>query len=407
VKVAYVLKRYPRLSETFVVNEISGLEAAGISVQIHALGFPKEPRFHASIAAVHAPVDYVPSAASGIAESLDLLRDPQFGARYGEVMDFLDRVSPDERTALLVAGLHVAASARTAGVDHLHAHFMTSAAHVACVAHLFSGIPFSVTAHAKDIFTATVDRKLFQAVAARAETIITVSDYNVGFIRRNLLGETQASITRIYNGLNAGGRAAAPRLRDRRVLLAVGRLVPKKGFDLAIEALQDLPVETELVIIGDGEERDRLERLTERLRLGSRVTFLGSQRNDVVADWMGRARMLVAPFVVDADGNQDALPTVLIEALCAGLPVVTANIAGVPEIIDDGVTGYVVPTGSRSALVDRIVRLLRDDDVHAVMSASGPAIAFERFDHVHTIPAWLQAIGAGPVWVHSLAGGMS
>ena len=396
MKVGYVLKRYPRLSETFVVNEILGLEAHGVDVMIHALGFPEDPRFHPSLSMVAAEVLYVPSPgrSASIAAAHDMMRSPERLAAFPQVMAFLDLIDPRYRTDLLISGLHVAVSAATHGIDHLHAHFMTIAAHVAYVANLFSGIPFSVTAHAKDIFRVSVDGIVFREVAEAAETVITVSDYNVDFVRRRFLSGSPARVDRVYNGFDTSQRVRRDS-RDDRLVLCVGRLVEKKGIHLVVDAMSDLPDDTRLVIIGDGEERARIDNRVDVLGVRDRVQMLGAQPSDVVEAWMARASVLAAPFVVGADGNQDALPTVLIEALAAGLPVVAADIAGVPEIVDDGETGLVVPTGDQEAFVAALQRLIGPSELASAMSRRGPAIARARFDRDVTVPQWLRAVGLG------------
>ncbi len=160
-RVGYVLKKYPRLSETFILNEILGLEALGVPLRVFSLRLPDEGRFHADVARVRADIDYLPEMRSAATyEAFRVLSELPGSVRdrLGRVLAFLDRLPESRRPGLLVQSAHLAQGVLRHRIDHLHAHFMTIAAHAAYVAHLLTDVPFSVTAHAKDIFRTTVDR---------------------------------------------------------------------------------------------------------------------------------------------------------------------------------------------------------------------------------------------------------
>lgn len=384
--VGYILKQYPRLSETFILNEILGVERAGVKVSVHSLRHATEGRFHPAVADVAAMVHYPSntdrSALWGALRSLTDLRVE----RLGEVLEFAERLPEARRAKTVVGAIEVARRVIETGVDHLHAHFLTVAAHTAHIVHLMTGISYSVTAHAKDIYRHTVDWDVASRVAANAAAVITVCDANLEYLAHRLDG-SGANLVRIYNGLGPQAPAVGYDGRNTDRLLGVGRLVEKKGFDLLIEtvaSLRHIRPDIECVIAGDGDQRHQLERLAAELGVEDRVEFVGSVNQTQVAELMREATLLVAPCRVGADGNQDALPTVLIEALAAGLPAVTTAVAGIPEIITDGVEGRIVE-GDPARLCDTIAELLADPLTMRAMSAAGPLKANRRFDRTATI----------------------
>lgn len=393
LRVGYVLKKYPRLSETFILQEILGLEDAGAEVTVISLRLPDDGRFHAELARVRASVHYLPETGSAaFLEALRLAADPDTrrDAGLAAAVGFVDLLPAERRAGVLLQGIHLAGRIRALGLDHVHAHFATIAAHVAHVAHLLTGIPYSVTAHAKDVYRDAVDPVVFAAIAATATAVVTVCEANRRHILKHL-APAGSRVKRIYNGISLqefGNATASP--RDPTLIVAAGRLVEKKGFDVLLEAcaiLRDRGIAFRCEILGDGEERGRLEELRDSLSLGDRVRLAGAVPRDAILDAMRRARVLAAPCVAGADGNRDALPTVLLEALAAGLPSVATGIGGIPEILDHGVQGLLVPEREPVALADAIHHVLQDEATWRDMSAAARRRAEERFDRDATLPA--------------------
>jgi colanic acid/amylovoran biosynthesis glycosyltransferase len=393
MKVGYVVKRYPRLSETFILDEILGLEEAGLDVAIYSLMLPNDGRFHDDVKRVKSPARYLPPVTpqnvfGAFRAFRDMGVDP---SALDRAIEFVSRVPRVNRGSLLIQALHLADEAMKNGLDHLHAHFMTSPAQTTYLAHLFSGIPFSVTAHAVDIYGPNVEPESVKEIAEAAVTVVTVCEANERYLR-NLLGDG-VRIEVIYNGIFITGEHAENGGRDRRLLLAVGRLVEKKGYHVLLEAcriLRDRSVDFQCVLLGEGEERERLLEQRERLQLQDRVEMPGAASRTDVVRWMRRARVFAAPCVTAADGDRDALPTVLLEALSRGLPVVSTPIAGIPEIVDPGVEGLLVPPGDAGALAEAVGRLLGDDKMWSGMAAAGPAKAAARFDRRKSLPRLMQ-----------------
>jgi predicted glycosyltransferase/glycosyltransferase involved in cell wall biosynthesis len=387
-RVGYVLKKFPRLSETFILNELLGLEALGLDVEVHSLHpADPEPR-HAALARLRAPVQEVHGRGGEPIERLRVRLERDAGAAAAERVEaFLHRLPARRRPQVLAQALELAATVRARGITHLHAHFMTVAAHTAYVVHLVTGVPFTVTAHAKDIYRDGVDRAVFVEVAAAAASLVTVCVANERHIREHLTDD-RARIDVVYNGLPLDALPPPARDRDRGLVLGVGRLVEKKGFEVLVDAcriLRDRGRRFECVIVGDGDRRDAIAASIHAADLGGCVRMIGAAPQETVLELMGRARLLAAPCVTGTDGNRDALPTVIIEAIAMGLPVVTTPVGGIPEMVTDGVEGSIVSELDSIALADAIERLLADDDTWTRMAAAGPTTARTRFDQRVTI----------------------
>lgn len=408
MKVLYVLKRYPRLSETFVVRELLGLEAAGALVGIDALSPAEEGPRHPEVDAVAATVRYL-GRASLIrrhdvwqAHLRVLLAHP---ARWSALAwqcrpDRLRRSgrpgSPLTSTParpwkrFVQAGM-VADRVRLDGFDHVHAHFASSAAEVAGMAATLAGVPFTVTAHAKDIYAAEHAPHLLSRVRGAA-AVVTVSDYNRVHLTGVLavLGAAAPPVVRVDNGM---ALPAAVEPQPEGPLLCVARLVPKKGLDTLLDAFALISAQRpalRLEIIGSGPLESALRALSERLGVSEQVRFLGAQAFPAVEAAYRRASMLVLACRVADDGDRDGLPTVIIEAAGRGLPVVSTDVVGIGEVLRSGDTGMLVPPGNPSALAAAVADLLDDPARAARMGRRGRQLVAARFDPAITTSALLQ-----------------
>jgi len=385
LRVGYVTKMYPRFSETFVVNEVRGLERRGVEIEIFSLRAPVDTRFHAALADVAGPVRYVPRAArasdawsalAGAHDRLDLRALPAAA--------LADLLAADPEDA--VQALWVAAAAHDSGLTHLHAHFGSVATTVARLAAAVLGIGYTFTAHAKDIFHESVDPEDLRVKLADARAVVTVSDHNLRHLR-DTFGPAAARVERVYNGLDLGeyARAAGPRLPGR--VCAVGRLVEKKGFGDLLDALALLVAggrDVHLDLVGTGPQEAQLRDRAAALGLGARVTFHGPLPQDRVRDVVARAAVFAAPCVLGADGNRDGLPTVLLEAMALGTPVVSTPVTGIPEAVRDGETGRLVPPGDAPALAHAVGALLDDPGQAARLADVARALIEAEFDVVGT-----------------------
>lgn len=337
-RVAYVVKVYPRFSETFVVTEILAREAAGEDVAVYALRPTTDARFHPQLAQVKAPVTHLPRAHRLTTEwevfAAAERELPDFGPRLGALMPMLVRMDPSD----VAQAVDLALRMRRDGITHAHVHFANMASWCTAVASALTGIPYTVTTHAKDLFHDDVDRVLLREVLHRAAHVVAISDYNRRYLLEQVDPALAGSVHLVRNGLDLprfAYRDPRPPRTPLRVL-AVGRLVEKKGFDhllRAVAQLRDRGMACTLRIVGDGDQEAVLRGLVAELALEDRVELLGSRGQAELVDQLRWADVLAAPCVVGADGNADGLPTVILEAMASGVPVVATDVTGIPEAI--------------------------------------------------------------------------
>ena len=339
-RVAYVLRAFPRLSETFILHELLAQRARGTEVRVFALERSGDERMHPEAERLLPQVTFL---------------EPGEPATWNG-----PRRVPKRQRRWAAAGAGIADELQAWGATHVHAHFAGPAATAACFAAMSAGISFSFTAHAKDIFVDSLDWEWLAWLGSKAHAVITVCDYNRRYLRRRM---PDARVVRIYNGVDLE-RWALPGRRARPAngpVVTVGRFVRKKGFDVLVSALgllRDRGLRLHAVLVGDGAEWDAVRSLARAQRLGRLARFPGALTQPEVREVLAAASVVVLPCVVDADGNQDALPTVLLEASACSLPCVATRVGGVPEIVQDGVTGRVVAPGDAAALADAIASLM-------------------------------------------------
>lgn len=377
--IGYVLKRYPRFSETFVVNEILAHEAAGQPIEIFALHPVIETHFQDILGRVQAPVTQVPHSTHSSETLWQHLR--MAGAALPGAWAAL--AAMEDVTARDVAqAIQIALACQARGIRHLHAHFGTVATTVARLAAALAGIGYSFTAHAKDIYcdydeSQDLERKLRDAARA-----VTVSDFNLDYLRDSY-GPAARRLVRIYNGIDLDRFAWAPPRAAGGDILAVGRLVEKKGFPILIEAVRLLRAagrDTRCRIIGGGEEQANLAAQIAASELGGAVALLGPRPQGEVIRLIREAAVLACPCVVGHDGNRDGLPTVLLEAMALGTPCVATDVTGIPELVQDGKTGLCVPEGDPEALAAALARMLDDQDLRQRVSRAGRDLIEREFD---------------------------
>jgi len=378
-RVGYVLKMYPRFSETFVVTEILALERHGADLDIFSLRPPADGRFHASLSEVRASVSYLSSRA----KSLDLwmalaacrLIHPE------GVVEHLDEIlalPPGEAHQALV----LATLVDERGITHLHAHFGSVASTVARMAARIAGITYSITLHAKDIFHEDVDRAALAERLRDAALTVTVSDFNERYLR-NLYGDATRTLVRIHNGIDLDAFSPSRPLVRPRVVVGVGRLVEKKGFAHLLDAvavLRDRGQSVRLDLVGGGAEEPALRARAARLGLTGLVTFHGPLTQAETREVIRGGAVLAAPCVVGADGNRDGLPTVILESLALGTPVVATPVTGIPEAIIHGQTGLLVPEADPVSLASALESLLDDPERRCELADAGRRHVEAHFD---------------------------
>ncbi len=372
--IAYILKRFPRFSETFILNELLAHEAAGDCVQVYSLLAPPEEPRHARLSQLKAEVTVLKALGKG----------PD-GMMVPEDIPLFSGKSPQDVGALQRKAEAVAQDAHTRGITHFHAHFGSDTTTVACLAARAVGGTYSFTAHAKDIFhtyvTPDADAEMRRAKLREAAFVMTVSDYNAQHLAKLC---PEARIIRLYNGIDLDAFAPVdPAKQAPGHLIAVGRMVEKKGFDVLLEAcglLKARQVPFSLSLVGSGPLEAALLQQRADLGLEHCVAMDGPLPQEALIGKMGTAQAAVLPCVVTESGDRDGLPTVLLEAMARGLPVVTTTTSGGPEIVEDGVTGRLCDPGDATSLADALEHILADTNRAAVMGQAGRQRAERLFD---------------------------
>jgi glycosyltransferase involved in cell wall biosynthesis len=262
-------------------------------------------------------------------------------------------------------------------VDHLHAHFASTPTLVAMFAHQLCGIPYTFTAHAKDIYVNDPDT--FRVKLERAQAVVTCTEYNRRFLVEQFGSLCQGKLHCIYHGLDTrqfNFTLSRANGSSDPTILAVARLVEKKGLgDLiaAADILRRRGRSCRLEIIGSGSLRGALEAQVRRLGLEDRIELLGAQAHDAVCRAYQRASVFVLPCVIASNGDRDGIPNVLLEAMASGVPVISTAVSGVPELIESGADGLLVPPENPARLAEAINRLLASRELREGLARAGRA----------------------------------
>ncbi|RJQ61091.1 MAG: colanic acid biosynthesis glycosyltransferase WcaL [Desulfobacteraceae bacterium] len=382
-----VLKGYPRISETFISNELLLLEELGFPLHLFSMRRPRENFCHPSVKKIRAKVDYLPETLLASLPRLLHHNAKLAGKRPGFYRQALGtavrRFARTRRSAtlkhFLQAGYLVECLMDRSGSDpqvvHLHAHFAHSPASVAMFAARLSGLPFSFTAHAKDIYTSD-PRQLAEKIAL-AQFAVTCTNYNRSYLNAlagdssrfspySSIGPVQTPIYRVYHGIDPAlfsGGAARIGTKPPFRILTVARLTRKKGIPTVLKAIRhlaDAGISIRYTLIGDGEERKKTLSMIRELRLENSTRWLGTQPHDVVLKHYRSADLFVLGSEVATDGDRDGIPNVLLESMAMGVPVAATRISAIPEAIEDGKTGLLVPPGEPEALARSMKRLLTE-----------------------------------------------
>jgi len=388
-----ILKGYPRISETFIANEIYRLEQLGIPVHIFSMRHPRENFSHAVTEKIQARVDYLPTE---LFEDFPRLFLPTALLAVRRPKAFLAALAKASerfhRTRNLGTLKHLLQAGYLAGrllprfpeVVHLHAHFAHSPSSVALFTSLLSGLQFSFTAHAKDVYTSN-PAQLKEKIDL-ASLVVTCTRYNKKYLQE-LAGETSTKIHCVYHGIDLKlfrfpkqRRVPKPPYR----ILSVARLTEKKGLATILDALARLKksgVEFEYTLIGDGDDRDLVMAQLFSLGLQDCCRYLGTRTHQEVVREFERADLFVLGCRVAASGDRDGIPNVLVESLAMGLPAVGTTVSALPEILHDGRTGLLVAPEDPEAMAAAMLRLLRDDELRTRVMRQGQQLVQADFDN--------------------------
>ncbi len=384
VRLSYIIGSYPVLTETFIDREIELLIERGLDVEIVSIRRPgadlspsqyalsKRVRYLLPVSALSFLFAHISAA----------LRRPK--TYFGTLFWLVTRRNNSTRfrTVLHFAtGVYAARVLRDRRYVHIHAHFVDRAATVAMVASRLLDSSYSVTAHAREIY---VNPVLLKERINQAAFAVTCTEYNRRHLASVVGPEAASRIVRLYHGLDLNSFGGMrPSKRSGSLLLAVAQLMERKGLRYLIDAcrlLIDRGHAIQCEIIGAGPLRGELDRLIRQLDLGEVVALVGPQPYSEVINAYRRALAFVLPCIVASDGDRDGIPNVILEAMAAGLPVISTPVSGIPEVVVDGVTGLLVKEADSAAIADAVEQLLAHPDLATRIAEGGAAFVRREFD---------------------------
>ena len=376
----YLFERFPSFGQTFCYREVAELARQGIAPPIFSIRNPKDESPQEWDQRIVKRVHYLP-------EERELLNDVRRTSKKGkltaESIAAIDEWGRRTDFLRLYQAVYIGLRLQEMGIPHVHAHFAGMAARTAFWIHKFFPITFSFTAHANDIFTPRDFEIGLDKLVGAARVIVTETDYAARFLRERF-PDCADRVHRVYNALDLAEFSRPDFSSAPSLVVAVGRLIAKKGFADLIRAcglLAERGKAFRCEIVGEGPLESELRKQITQLDLQSRVTLSGAKSQREVRQRLAAANVFVLPSVVDPDGGMDNLPTVIMEAMATGLPVVSTAIGGIPEMVIEDETGFLVPPGNAIALADAIEKLISD----AVLAQKMGRAGYERAQNLFSI----------------------
>jgi glycosyltransferase involved in cell wall biosynthesis len=377
-EVAYVFERFPSFGQTFCYREVAELERQGMTVQVYSIRRPANEPPQSWDKQIVDRVHYLPEEKALVAEVDSVLRKKAVSSEVRETVQQWGRQSDFLR---LYQAIYIGLRMQQNGLGHLHAHFAGMAARTAYWVGQFFGIPYSFTAHANDIFAprdfVVSLSKLIEAAAA----VVTVSEYSARDLKTRFPASA-AKVRRIYNGVNLSRFHPPDPGSGIPAIVSIGRLIEKKGFADLINACALLTSRRRgfnCEIIGEGPLEQALQAQIASADLKGCVRLVGPQTQDEIALRLSHATIFVLPCTREADGGMDNLPTVIMEAMAAGLPVISTPLGGIPEMVEQDVNGELVPERDPAAICAAMERLISDPERARRLGDRGRQIAQEKF----------------------------
>jgi len=373
-----VLKGYPRISETFISNEIRLLEKMGFNIHIYSMRAPRESFSHDSIKEIKAKVTYLPSSMIwGLPALLwyNIRLFARMPKRYMECLKLMAtrfELAPKKHTwikHMLQAGYIMQKSVFDEGVDiaHFHGHFAHTPTTVTMYAARLAGVPFSFTAHAKDIYTQ--DPRRIEDKIDLAKFVVTCTKYNEGHLAN--ISRNGKPIHCVYHGINLdlfAMNSRSPVAHAPYHILTVARFVEKKGLDTILHALAKLKSEGmhfKYTLVGEGKAKfnKKIRAMVSELGLADVTDMPGTITHDEVITLLGHADCFTLGCRKAKDGDRDGIPNVVAEAMATGVPVAATEVSGVPELVEHEKTGLLCPSNDVDAMAAMLKRILTDQSL--------------------------------------------
>lgn len=391
-EIGYIVRSFPRLSQTFVLNEVLALEELGVQLQIFAGTNPREVLAQTQLAHVRASLTYLDSVPLELLRAAHRQIERNLPGRYRATLAYVrERADLDEgyvaisRFACFDQAIYLAFLLREAAgrIARLHAHFAHAPTLIALLAHKLTGIPFSFTAHARDLFQIP-PHVLAERVAA-ATHVVTCCEANLAYFQAVLPPMLHKKVRLIHHGVNLEGfQPALKAIVDLPPLIvSAGRLVEKKGFPDLLRAcalLKHSGQSFRCVIYGEGPLRSELAGLADELGIAKNLEMPGERTQHELARIFQEADLFALTPFVAGDGDRDGVPNVLAEAMACGLPVVCTAVAGIPELVRHTENGWLCAPHDIEGLAGALGRLLNDPSERRRIGMAARTTVFERFD---------------------------
>jgi glycosyltransferase involved in cell wall biosynthesis len=401
-QIGYLLRSYPRLSQTFILNEILALERIGVSIQVFALTNPHEKVVQMQVDQVQAPVHYLDediqprSLRNMLHENAQIawlhLKGYLRSLVYIAANRGIDKgYTAGNRWECFLQAVHLTylliLNERSTGkkIDHLHAHFAHDPALIAYLVHRIAGIPFSFTAHARDLYQ--VPEKALTDRIRRAKAVITCCNANVEYLNR-IAPSQQSKFSLVYHGVNlkdfqpGSNTGTGSTLKDP-LILSVGRLVEKKGFQDLLQALLIVKRRGEgfqCVIYGDGPLGKQLTAWINEHGLAPQVKLMGDCTQQELISIYQNATLFILTPVQTEDGDRDGIPNVIVESMAVGLPVITTAVSGIPELVENNQNGLLYQPHDVEGIASGIIELLRNAEKRRQLGSAASKKVAEQFD---------------------------
>ncbi|MEZ4663911.1 MAG: glycosyltransferase [Caldilineaceae bacterium] len=390
-KVAYMMSRFPKITETFILYEMLAVQQQGVPVEVYPLRREKTNVVHPEAVPFVERANFIPYVSKEILQAHlhYALRQPR--AYFGALGTLLRENLGSRRYLTGALGLfpkavYFAQRMSEEGVSHIHAHFASHPAAAAYVIHRLTGIPYSFTAHGSDLHR---DRHMLAEKVAHAALVVPISNYNREIILEECGGRFGEKVTVIHCGVDVSvfqprtGPTPHERGQGPFSILCIGTLHEVKGQQYLIDACRTLAEQAITVdchFAGDGPDEEMLTRRAAEAGLADHMHFHGRLTREQVVALLHKADVVVAPSVPSSDGRREGIPVALMEAMGAGVPVIGSDLSGIPELIEDGVSGLLAPPGNAEAIAHALYRLIQQPELRQQFGPAGRQKVMNEFD---------------------------
>jgi colanic acid/amylovoran biosynthesis glycosyltransferase len=404
LKVAYIMSRFPKLTETFILYEMLAMQREGVQIEVYPLLREQTEVMHPEAAAFVESAHFQPCVSLAIlhANLHFVRRKPRIYLKT--LWTLLSKNWGSLRFFMGVFGIFpksvfFARQMEAENINHIHAHFASHPAAAAFIINQLNGIPYSFTAHGSDLHR---DRHMLREKVTSSAFVATISEYNKELIISECHGEYRDKVTVIHCGVDTevfrfrSGETPYEKGEKPFMIICVGTLHEVKGQAVLIRACRKLHengIDFTCHFVGDGPDRTTLTELVNQAGISGKVRFHGRQKRERIAELLQEADVLVAPSVPTKDGRREGIPVVLMEAMSSGVPVITSNISGIPELVVDERTGLLVPPGDATSLAAALERYHQDPALRKRLGLSGRKMVIDEFDLYKNAANLAQRIG--------------